>query len=80
MLFKLNNFQNTQEVLPQNVQVAKEGRRLIIPSTSEENQGIFTCIVRNKVGESTQDFPLEITGKDFWVYMFYEKRDLEVFN
>lgn len=49
-------------MLPDNVQVAKQGSRLIILSSTEENRGLYTCVVRNQIGESSQDFPLEIIG------------------
>ncbi|KAI6172894.1 EGF-like domain-containing protein [Aphelenchoides besseyi] len=51
---------NGKENLPSNVQIPPHSRRLIILESTEEHHGQFSCVVTNKVGESTLDFPLEI--------------------
>jgi hypothetical protein len=57
--------QNAQENLPNNAQLSKNGRRLVILSTNDQNRGLYTCLVRNQIGEISQDFPLDVIGWSF---------------
>ncbi|CAD5233395.1 unnamed protein product [Bursaphelenchus xylophilus] len=51
---------NGRESLPSNAQIPLNGRRLIIPRATEENDGIYTCVAINQVDEDTQDFSVEV--------------------